>query len=256
MEMVQRHLKGSAGNRGCDLLQPMLQTLLSAMMNEGRDILGDLFQGAITYGERGQFFTPDGVSHLMAELTAGDDQDEAASDVKMINDPACGSGRMLMDAALHHPKAEVVGQDVDSRCVRMAAINLAMRACYGYVVCMNTLTCEAQFAYRVGSFFHEMEHGPERGLIRRIPLENAPVSVLVEDPDTGRKKPLAYQPLPPGEWRDNVPVIMEVPRAVNRAEIIDVGSKLEELESQVETPEAGYVTDIPITDVSAQQNHY
>ncbi len=43
---------------------------------------------------------------------------------RTVNDPCCGSGRMLLSAAKIQPSWQFVGQDVDLRCVRMTAINL------------------------------------------------------------------------------------------------------------------------------------
>ena len=59
---------------------------------------------------------------------------------RTVNDPCCGSGRMLLAAAELQPHWHFIGQDVDVRCVRMTAINLALRNIYGHVVCGNTLT--------------------------------------------------------------------------------------------------------------------
>jgi hypothetical protein len=118
-------------------------------MEDTRDYLGDLFQGAITHGQGGQFFTPESLSELMAQLTA--DQEQPASNVI---DPCCGSGRLLLSAAKHHRGAELVGQDIDLRCVRMTAINLALRNLYGYVLWGNSLRVEAKRGYRTGFNLH------------------------------------------------------------------------------------------------------
>jgi hypothetical protein len=39
----------------------MLGTFVDSMEKHDADILGDLFQGSITYGEAGQYFTPESV---------------------------------------------------------------------------------------------------------------------------------------------------------------------------------------------------
>ena len=69
------------------------------------------------------------------------------------------------------------GQDIDLRCVRMTALNLAFQNLYGFVVWGNSLTMEQRLAYRTGfdgrGFLAELppeesvpsptaEHGPER----------------------------------------------------------------------------------------------
>ena len=61
MAMVERHKKGPKGNRGVDLMPRMFGELINAMEKADADILGDLFQNAITYGEAGQYLTPEAV---------------------------------------------------------------------------------------------------------------------------------------------------------------------------------------------------
>ena len=46
--------------------------------------------------------------------------------------------------------ADFVGQDVDLRCTRMTAINLALRNYYGHVVCGNSLGNTASLIYETG----------------------------------------------------------------------------------------------------------
>ncbi len=48
-----------------------------------------------------------------------------------VADPCCGSARMLLAYAEHHSGGELVGQDIDARCVRMTGVNLARRNRYG-----------------------------------------------------------------------------------------------------------------------------
>ncbi len=56
------------------------------------DILGDIFQGGVTHGENGQFFTPESITQLLAQMTA----DPSA---KTVCDPAVGSGKNASRAA-------------------------------------------------------------------------------------------------------------------------------------------------------------
>lgn len=87
----------------------------------------------------GQYFTPPPLCKLMANLTAGDEPTE----VKTMNDPACGSGRMLLAInAIHPGKYYFVGQDLDFMCVKMTALNLMIHGCKGRVMHMNTLTMD------------------------------------------------------------------------------------------------------------------
>lgn len=177
-----------------------------------KDILGDLFEGAISYGEHQQYMTPMPVCRMMARLaieesgqdeidppvpsaegvpaTPAPDSEPPTLDVapKRVCDPCCGSGRMLLAVAETHRHWEFVGQDVDLRCVRMTALNLAFRNLYGYVIWGNTLALEQKLVYRTGF------NGS--GVIREIPLSACPALVQrevhaenAESPATPKSQP-------------------------------------------------------------------
>ena len=204
LAVVERHKHGKPGKRGCDSIARAFGALVASMeqtQGEMIDILGDLFQGAITYGEKGQFLTPMPICRAMARLTIGeaageeDEGDEfvpdhAANEVgveeptaeqsaepkllsrtpkRTVCDPACGSGRMLLAVAEIHPHWEFHGQDVDLRCVRLTALNLAFRNLYGYVTWGNSLGNEKKLVYRTGFNLS--------GFIREIKLEECPAPV-------------------------------------------------------------------------------
>ena len=173
LSVVERHKSGKPGRRGCESIAQAFGTLVANMEQthgEMIDILGDLFQGAITYGEAGQFLTPQPLCRAMAQMTihdegSGEDQTEATDSMPPVDaphaddpcdessvsarstdnkpierpprrtvcDPACGSGRMLLAVAEINPHWLFVGQDVDLRCVRLTALNLAFRNLHGYV---------------------------------------------------------------------------------------------------------------------------
>jgi N-6 DNA Methylase len=169
MATVKRHTEGKPGKRGCDSISQAFATLVHHMEETRQDILGDLFQGSITYGEAGQYMTPEPVCQMMASMTVGDVAEEEGSARKNVCDPCCGSGRMLLAVADLKPHWEFVGQDVDLRCVRMTAINLALRNLYGYVVWGNSLGLEKRLVYRTGFNL--------RGVIRELPLTDCPAPI-------------------------------------------------------------------------------
>ena len=204
LAVVERHKHGKPGKRGCDSIARAFGTLVQGMeqtQGEMIDILGDLFQGAITYGEAGQFLTPQPVCRAMAALTIGEavavegEGEEAPPDQavnvtgaeepatersaepktfprtpkRTVCDPACGSGRMLLAVAEINPHWEFHGQDVDLRCVRLTALNLAFRNLYGYVTWGNSLGNEKKLIYRTGFDL--------TGFIREIKLEECPAPV-------------------------------------------------------------------------------
>lgn len=115
------------------------------------DILGEFFEehnGKFGRDARGQFFTPPSVCNFMAQITAGDQPSKGT-----VNDCACGSGRNLIAHSRTHPSNRAncfyVGQDVDHRCVKMTALNMAMYGLAGVSIHMNTLTMEIWGGYRV-----------------------------------------------------------------------------------------------------------
>ena len=167
--VAKGYANGEEGKRGIDLMVKAFGTLVLSMEETGQDVLGDIFTGGITYGERGQFFTPDSVCELMAEMTTGDGGEEPQS----INDPACGSGRFLLSVGKKHPNWECVGQDVDHRCVQMTAINLALNGLKGWAVWQNTLSLECHRAYRIG-------FNPSGGVICEVPVADSPFGTTVQ----------------------------------------------------------------------------
>jgi len=136
---------GKEGRRGIDSLVQAFAKLIELMEETRKDVLGDLFQGGITYGEAGQFLTPEQLCKLMAELCIDRQQKD-----EFVADPCCGSGRMLLAYAEGKRPGALIGQDIDLRCVRMTTINLALRNLYGYVLWGNSLGNEVKLGYRTG----------------------------------------------------------------------------------------------------------
>ncbi len=164
LQVVKPYCNGEPGKRDIDKLAALLGKLVRLMEETREDILGDIFQGAITRGHGGQFFTPNAICELMAKLTSADDAREGAetpegsieagatesSIMKTVADPACGSGRILLAAAKENRNRYFVGQDIDHRCVKITAINLALWNLYGKVIWGNSLTLECKRVYHTG----------------------------------------------------------------------------------------------------------
>jgi N-6 DNA methylase len=154
LDTVKTYTDGTPGKRGCDSISELFGRVVAAMEDargETKDVLGDLFQGGITYGEKGQFLTPEPITRLLAQLQISNtDELGDARSSKRVFDPACGSGRMLLAVAESQPHWEFFGQDIDRRCVQMSAINLALRNLYGYVFWGDSLRNEIKLAYRTG----------------------------------------------------------------------------------------------------------
>ena len=187
---VAKYGVGEKGKRPVDHLAAAFGRLVAIMQDTRADILGDLFQGAITYGERGQYLTPENLCDLMAQLTA----DDQPGPGRRICDPACGSGRMLLAMAKLKPHGLFIGQDADLRCVKITAINLALHNLYGYAIWGNSLRNERKLVYATGF--------DGKGVIRRVPDEELPSVPAVEPaplppesmpPDTGGPETTATQ---------------------------------------------------------------
>ncbi|MEP1645981.1 N-6 DNA methylase [Rhodopirellula bahusiensis] len=155
------YVSGNSGKRGIDTLKTAFHQMIDAMEDTGQDVLGDAFHAAITYGENGQFFTPDSVCQLMGGLSVPEEP-------KTINDPACGSRRQLLAIAKKQPHWEFTGQDVDHRCAQMTAINLALNGLHGWSAWQNTLTLQTHRVYKIG--FNRFG-----GVIREVPVDQSTV---------------------------------------------------------------------------------
>ncbi|MBX8556971.1 SAM-dependent methyltransferase [Pseudomonas cichorii] len=99
------------------------------------DILGAVYAGLSSKGGKqllGQYFTPWNLAVMMAKLNPDQIADEQG--LKVLADPACGSGVLLLAKANqilenHGPdelcRWKFYGCDLDAICARMAAIQLA-----------------------------------------------------------------------------------------------------------------------------------
>ena len=118
--------------------------------NQFTDPLGDYFQYCITRGEHGQYFTPSHVSNMMAEIVSPLGQET-------VIDSSCGSGRMLLAAIEVARKTGYdpycFGADLDKTCVKMCAINLFLYGVDGEVACMNSISNDFFFAYKLTNPF-------------------------------------------------------------------------------------------------------
>lgn len=115
------------------------------------DILGDIYHELRLNNEwNGQFFTPDHICRLIAQLVNPIDELPDKEGPILINEPTCGSGTMIIGAVwamkrksldFQH-KSFFVAQDIDIRCVWMAYIQLSLYGIPAVVIHGNTLTME------------------------------------------------------------------------------------------------------------------
>lgn len=157
MEIVnkyQEHDKTRAiGERTIDHFQKAFGILIQETLETKKDILGEIFQAQITYGEHGQFFTPEHITDCMAQIVI--DKDSPKKEV--MNDPCCGSGRFILSVAKENPNCYFIGQDIDERCCKMAVINMFIFDLNGEIRQGNSLAnkIDKRWIIRKGGFIYE-----------------------------------------------------------------------------------------------------
>lgn len=117
--------------------------------NELVDPFGDYFQEHISRGNNSQYFTPEPICDLMVSLML----DKAIKD-NVVNDPTCGSGRLLLAAARKNRRLFFVGQDISYTCCLMTLVNMCLNSMNGEVQHINTLSLKmyTHWAVVVDSF--------------------------------------------------------------------------------------------------------
>ena len=128
----------------------LLTLVTRAHAEDPCDILGDIYHELRLNNEwNGQFFTPDHICRLMAQLANVDVPEDKEGHIT-INEPTCGSGTMVIGAVWamqrkgidYRRKSFFVAQDIDIRCVWMAYIQLSLYGIPAVVIHGNTLTME------------------------------------------------------------------------------------------------------------------
>ncbi len=117
------------------------------------DVLGPIFHELELHNKyRSQFFTPQNISDMMAEITCGDEHQAAIAKTGYISmcEPCCGSGVMVTSFCKAMKKSGlnycsqlvVTAVDVDLKCVHMTYLQLALYGIPAVVIHGNSLTCK------------------------------------------------------------------------------------------------------------------
>lgn len=125
----------------------------SVQQGEYPDYMGRLFHEMNFHDvQKGQFFTPQDISNMMASFSVGRDAAKMIEEKGFVSahDCACGSGAMMLGAARavrqlgYNPSKHlfVVADDLDMRCTWMAYIQLSLYGIPAIVNNVNTLTRE------------------------------------------------------------------------------------------------------------------
>ena len=149
------------------------------------DILGDIYHKLRLNNEwNGQFFTPDHISRLMAQLVNSvEDLKDTQAPIK-INEPTCGSGTMIIGSIWamkrngfdYQENCFFIAQDIDIRCVWMTYIQMSLYKIPGVDIHGNTLTMEewsrwytpyAQLPF-MKELFLEMQNNKQKGVAQNV----------------------------------------------------------------------------------------
>ena len=122
-------------------------------MGNAFDLFGQLYEQMFLLKSKassnGQFFTPDSLCRLMADIT-DDGVEEKVSHIGpvIVNDPACGSARTLLAHFMDKTREDhaLAGMyyyeaaDIDLPTCKMAACNMMIHGMQGKVVCQDQLS--------------------------------------------------------------------------------------------------------------------
>lgn len=140
------------------LLKPLMQELMLCYQSRidffgWCDPLGDLYMMIVSRFQAsgmGQFFTPIDLCDMIAQM-----QIEGIQKGARINDPTCGSARMLL-AAHKHSGFEFTnryyGQDLDYICCIMSCLNMCIHGMQGEIVHHNSLAMNFFRAWQINPF--------------------------------------------------------------------------------------------------------
>ena len=116
------------------------------------DLFGQLYEQMFLLKSKasanGQFFTPDSLCRLMADITDHvNEENDTKNGFIWVNDPACGSARTLLAHFMKktHDNRALSGlyfyeaADIDSPTCTMAACNMMIHGMQGRVVCQDQL---------------------------------------------------------------------------------------------------------------------
>ena len=128
-------------------------TLMMKTKETQEDVLGNLYMERVSRGEKGQYFTPVHIADMMSEMVNVGKLKKNES----VSDPTCGSGTMLISALKKNPLVECDGIDLDSRCAKMAALNMWLWDANATIRHGNALTMEifTTWIIKKGGYMYE-----------------------------------------------------------------------------------------------------
>lgn len=170
MRIVNRYKENKTrkpGSRPADYFKNAWAALQVETEGSQKDVLGDLYESQISLGEHGQFFTPESLAQVLTALLGSNEGER-------VLEPACGSGRLLIQAAKENPYRRFVGIDKSPICARMAVLNMYLFGINADIYQGNTLSMEISFLWHIrGEFI--WEYKIENGVVAFAASASAPV---------------------------------------------------------------------------------
>jgi hypothetical protein len=146
LEIVRKYRNDrKQGEREIDYFCKAFAHLQLGMRKTNDDILGQVYmEWNMSNKYSGQFFTPKHIASMMAQCL---------NPKGKIIDPCCGSGVMLVEAIKTMDNealdaSSFYGQDVDSTCCKMCALNLLFFNVNGFVIWGDSLLLECKKVYQ------------------------------------------------------------------------------------------------------------
>lgn len=160
VESYKSEFGEETGQSAIEVYSEAFAELQISMQKTDADLLGRIFEEYGPSSDReGQFFTPEAVSELLASISTPTQEELRTSTIEdpiRVQDPTCGSGRMLLATAkIMNRRAEApftalfYGQDKDYTCAKMTAINFALRGLPGVVTHGDSLKLEARNEWNI-----------------------------------------------------------------------------------------------------------
>lgn len=176
----------------------MFENWAIACDNDGEgftDALGDLFMECVSFGRNGQFFTPQPICDMMAQLTYGDDLKEG----QRVCDPACGSGRTLLAMGKMQRRMKFYGSDNDHTCVKMAVLNLMVNSMEGEIAHMDCLSMEHYKSYHIKNIRYGTHYLPMLSITGKdqTQFKQRLIAAMAETPVPEQPKPAELKPAIP-----------------------------------------------------------
>ncbi len=143
--------------------------------NPFADVLGPFYTETITSADqqaRGEFYTPNSVSTMMAKMTLDPEAIKAGGRPVTVCDPCCGSGGMVLACAQplapdHVDLLRVTLQDINPVACDMAYINTTLWGIPAEIILGNTLAVEV-FSRWTNIHWHRVGEPQRRQGIRML----------------------------------------------------------------------------------------